>query len=66
MGGVRLQSTHAASTTHLTGTEDDAILVLVLQLFGVVQFLSADAQSHGPQLLICSKVVRVLCREKDR
>lgn len=52
------------SHTHLTGAEDDAVLILVLQIFGIVQFLSTDAQSHRPQLLISTKVVPVLWVEK--
>lgn len=52
--------------THLTGAEYDAVLILVLQIFGIVQFLSADTQRHRPQFLISTEVVPVLCIERER
>lgn len=49
--------TQRAESKYLAGSDDEAILVLVFQVFGVFQFFPVDAYGHRTQLIICSKVV---------
>lgn len=49
---------------YLAGSDDEAVLILVLELFGVIQFLPADAHGHHTQLVVRAEVVGVLCWEK--
>lgn len=51
---------------YLAGSDNEAVLVLVLELFGVVQFLPADAHGHHAQLVVRAEVVGVLCWEKQQ
>lgn len=51
------------SSRYLAGPDDEAVLVLVLELFGVVQLLPAHAHGHHAQLVVRAEVVGVLCRE---
>lgn len=51
---------YRSDCAYLTCSDDEAVLVLVFQVFGVFQFLSADANSHRAQFIICPKIVRVL------
>lgn len=46
-----------ADWKYLACSDDEAVLVLVFQVFGVFQFFPADAHGHRTQLIICSKVV---------
>lgn len=46
---------------YLAGSDDESVLVLVLELFGVVQFLPADTHGHHAQLVVRAEVVGVLC-----
>lgn len=42
---------------YLTCSDDEAVLVLVFKVFGVFQFLPADAYCHSTHLIVCPKVV---------
>ena len=42
---------------YLAGSDYEPVLVLVLEVFGVVQLLPADAHGHRAQLLIRPEVV---------
>lgn len=45
---------------YLAGSDDEAVLVLVFQVFGVFQLFPSDAHCHRAQFIVCPKVVRVL------
>lgn len=57
-GGVAIdEGIKVTCSRYLAGSDDEAVLVLVLELLGVVQLLPADTHGHHAQLVVRAKVV---------